>query len=178
VSKISSNCMHIGLRVKDYQASLRFYQQVLGFELMFELSKKDLNETIAKSGVKPPDLTLEEEKDIWLTYLRIKKEQYIELFPVPDEEVAQFEGRQSFFHISLQVDNIVKKVAELKKRGVEIYLTSFDMSRGIPAPEPFVPLRGRCGSLIAWIRDPDGNMIEIMELTDQSMQRKFDFINP
>lgn len=174
MSKISTNCMHIGLRVKDYRASLRFYNEILGFELMFELTKRDLNETLAKSGAETLSLTPEEEKALWLAYLRIKREQYIELFPVSDEEVAQFEGRQSFFHMSFQVDNIVEKVAELKNRGETVYLTSFDMSKGIPAPEPFEPLRGRCGSLIAWIKDPDGNMIELMELTEQSLQRKYD----
>lgn len=174
MDKISGNVMHIGLRVKDYNASYKFYHDILGFEEMFTLYMKDQNETKIQAGEEPIPLTKEEEEQVWLTYLRIKNGQYMELFPVPKEEVSQYYGKQSFFHFSLQVDDLMQAVEKLRKHGVTIYTLHFDIITNTPAPEKFVPLPGRCGSLIAWIKDPDGNMIELMQLTDNSLQKKYD----
>lgn len=174
MDKISNNCMHLGLRVKDYQATMDFYQKALGFEEVFTMYKRDFYQIMRSS----PDGSAIEKKDdddaVWLTYLRIKDEQYLEIFPVPDEEVTQFVDRQSFFHFSLQVDDINIAVAKMKERGIMVYNLHIDALNNHPAPDPFVPVLALCGSLIAWIKDPDGNLIEVMELTGNSRQRLCD----
>ena len=144
--------MHFGLRVKNYRRTLDFYCDALGFKKMFELTKRDLYETMDQ-GVGEAKIRGDEDA-IWLAYLRIKNEQYLEIFPVPDEEVLPYNEKQSFFHLSLQVDDIVETVKEMRKRGVTVYSLHKDIAEGKPAPREFVPLRGRCGSLIAWIQEP------------------------
>ena len=55
---------------------------------------------------------------IWIQYLEAAHEQFIELFP--SKNISQQPG-QSFFHISLQVDDLDAVLAELKTRGVLCY---------------------------------------------------------
>jgi catechol 2,3-dioxygenase-like lactoylglutathione lyase family enzyme len=176
MSKNISGLMHLGLRVKNYRKTLAFYCDALGFEKMFELTKKDLYQTMDQGS---GEVKIRGDEDaIWLAYLRIKDEQYLEIFPVPDEEVLPYNEKQSFFHLSLQVDDIVEKVRALQELGVTVYGLHKAIEEGKPVPPEFVPLRGKCGSLIAWIHDPDGNLIELMQLTDQSLQRQYDQQHP
>ena len=171
IDKISNNCMHIGLRVKDYEATMDFYNKGLGFEEVFTFKKEKLYKMLEEAGNTVPDKS--DADDIWLTYLRIKNEQYLELFPVPREEVSQFND-QSFFHFSLQVDDINAAVAELRKRGINVYSLHIDAINDNPASEKFVPIKALCNSYIAWLKDPDGNLIELMELTNESLQKGCD----
>jgi catechol 2,3-dioxygenase-like lactoylglutathione lyase family enzyme len=171
MEKISSNCMHLGLRVKDYQAAMDFYQGALGFEEIFTMHKRDFYQIMQATADGSAIEKKDDDDEVWLTYLRIKDEQYLEIFPVPGEEVAQFVDRQSFFHFSLQVDDINVAVARMKERGITVYNLHIDALNSHPAPDPFVPVLALCGSLIAWIKDPDGNLIEVMELTSNSRQR-------
>jgi lactoylglutathione lyase len=172
MAKVIKNCLHISFRVKDLEASSRFYHDILGFEKMFTMTKKDLYEIQGQSP--EAAAAMADANTVWLAYFRIKEEQYLELFPVPEEEVAQFEGRQSFMHISLGVESIPDTVTELIKKGVPVYNTSFEMTNGKPLREGFSPYRTKCNSYIAWVADPDGNLIELMQLTDESLQRKAD----
>lgn len=166
-----SGLMHLSLRVKDYQKSLDFYCRGLDFKKMFEYTRRDLYELDPSQATKK---SRGDENDIWLAYLSIKQGQYLEIFPVPGEKVAKYNEKQSFFHFSLQVADVKKTVATLRKRGIKIYKFASDIPGKKAIRGRFVPLRGKCGSLIAWACDPDGNMIEIMELTEKSSQRIYD----
>ncbi len=174
MSDVISGLMHLGIRVKDYKKSVDFYCNGMGFEKMFEYTKKDFYEL---DPSQKPEKSRGDENDIWLAYLRIKPWQYLELFPVPNEQVLQHKD-QSFIHISLQVDNIEETVDKLRKRGIKIYKYGSDISKNKQIPERFEPLIGKCCSKIAWTCDPDGNMIELMELTKQSHQRIYDEKHP
>lgn len=172
--QISNNCMHLGLRVRDYQATMAFYHDAMGFEEVFTLTMRDFYETMSNSEDGKNIQRTKPDDTVWLTYLRIKDEQYLEIFPVEPEEIIPADPRASFFHFSLQVDDIDKAVAQLKEKGVTVYNLHIDALENHPAPEPFKAVTGRCGSRLAWIKDPDGNLIEVMELTEDSMQRKLD----
>lgn len=174
MSDVISGLMHISLRVKDYQKSLDFYCKGLGFERMFAYTRKDFYEM---DPSQKPAKSKGDENDVWLAYLRIKPGQYLEIFPVPAEQVKQYKA-QSFFHFSLQVGNIDETVATLRKRGIKIYKYSSDIAKDKRISGKFVPLIGKCNSRIAWTCDPDGNQIELMELTPQSHQRRYDEENP
>ncbi len=50
MEKISRNCMHLGLRVKDYEATMAFYRDALGFEEIFTLLMRDFYETMELSA--------------------------------------------------------------------------------------------------------------------------------
>ena len=174
MSDVFSGLTHVSLRVKDYQKALDFYCRGLGFEKMFEYTRKDFYELDPSQA---PKESKGDENDIWLVYLRIRPRQYLEIFPVPEEEVVKH-GNQSFFHFSLQVDDIKKTVDTLRKRGIKIYKFSSDIAGDKQIPEIFMPLIGKCRSRIAWTCDPDGNEIELMELTPQSAQIRYDESNP
>jgi len=174
MTQISTNCMHLGLRVKDYQATMAFYRDALGFDEVFTLTMQDFYETMSATEDgqaiernKPADA-------VWLTYLRIKDEQYLEIFPVDPDEIIPADPRASFFHFSLQVDDIDMAVTRLKEKDITVYNLHIDALEGHPAPEPFKAVTGRCGSRLAWVKDPDGNLIEVMQLMPESMQRKLD----
>jgi lactoylglutathione lyase len=171
MTQISNNCMHLGLRVRDHQATMAFYRDALGFEEIFTLTMRDFYETMSNS----PDGQAIERKDdedlVWLTYLRIKDEQYLEIFPVNGEEILPYDPRGGFFHFSLQVDDIDEAVAQLRAKGITVYNLHIDAINDSPAPEKFVAVVGRCNSRLAWIKDPDGNLIEVMQLMPDSMQR-------
>jgi lactoylglutathione lyase len=169
VMAIIRNLTHIGLRVKNLDASIAFYCDALGFEEVFTMKKRVLYDMLAAGGDPVPDRS--DEDSTWLAYLRIHNEQYMELFPVPDEEVAQFTDRQSFFHYSLQCDDIVATVNKIRERGVTVSSLHVDALADRPVPNTFVPVTAPCHSLIAWLKDPDGNLIELMQLVPDSMQR-------
>ncbi|PNV80157.1 MAG: VOC family protein [Dictyoglomus turgidum] len=97
---------------------------------------------------------LEKDGKILLVYLQIAKEQYIELFPA--DKVSQNE-KQSYMHLCLHTDDIFKTVEEIKNKGWKIDVE---------------PQLGLDGNYQAWITDPDGNKIEIMQILPDSLQRR------
>ena len=44
--------------------------------------------------------------------------------------------------------------------------------------DPFTPHMGEDGCLIAWMEDPDGHFIEVMQLSGRSLQEQFEKANP
>lgn len=96
-----------------------------------------------------------EDGSLMLVYLHIAGDRFIELFPggaPPDPE-----RRASFMHLCLLTDDIHATVARLRAEGVPI------------DREPTV---GLDHNWQAWIHDPDGNPIELMQLTAESPQRQ------
>lgn len=173
--QISSNCMHIGLHVRDYEAALAFYRDTLGFQEVFTLSMRDFYETMRHSSAGNRTEAKGDADEVWLTYLRIRDGQYLELFPEHAVDAIPDYAHQSFFHFSLEVEDIDAAVALLRQRGITVYNLHIDAINNLPAPDQFKAVVGRCGSRLAWIKDPDGNLIEVMQLMPESMQRLFDF---
>ncbi len=91
----------------------------------------------------------------WLVYLRVSHGQYIELFP--EKEAAQRE-KQCFSHLCLQVTEIEQEVARLRALGVQVGDVSL----------------GEDGNYQAWLADPDGNRIELMQMQPDGIQRTLD----
>jgi lactoylglutathione lyase len=126
---------HVAVRVADIDRSLAFYTGRLGFPEMLRLHRDD--------------------GSLWLVYLRITDEQYLEVFPDAAGWRAPPEDANGLNHLCLTVDDIEAVVARLAERGVPL----------------FRPLkRGADGNRQAWIEDPDGNRIELMEMASDGMQ--------
>jgi lactoylglutathione lyase len=90
---------------------------------------------------------------LMLVYLHVSGARFIEVFPggpAPDPD-----REQSFKHICLLTDDISAAVERLRENG---------------APIDTEPLLGLDGNLQAWTHDPDGNQIELMQLSPQSPQ--------
>jgi lactoylglutathione lyase len=132
--KISS-LGHVAIRAKDIDASLDFYVNRLGFPEMLRLHYED--------------------GSLFLIYLRITDEQYLELFPNGVGAAAARADAVGLNHLCLTVADIDETVRELGAAGVSL-------SR---------PLKvGADGNRQLWVEDPDGNRIEIMEMAQESMQ--------
>jgi lactoylglutathione lyase len=94
---------------------------------------------------------------LFLIYLRITDTQYLELFPNGVGECAPGREATGLNHLCLTVDNIDVCLAELAAAGVPL-------SRELKT--------GPDGNRQAWIEDPDGHRIEIMEMAQASMQEQ------
>ena len=125
---------HVAIRVKDVERTLDFYTNKLGFAEM---------------------LRLDRDGRLWLVYLRITDEQYLEVFPEGEGERASEREAVGFNHMCLQVPDSEQTVLELDAAGV-----------GLIRPKAL----GADGNWQCWIEDPDGHRIELMQMAADSMQ--------
>ncbi len=95
-----------------------------------------------------------DEGELWIVYLKISDTVFLELFPKSGEAPLQKDGH--FSHLCLEVTNIEQTVFDLEGRGTPV---DADVSLG------------RDGNKQAWTRDPEGNRIELMEMSQNSRQR-------
>ena len=100
---------------------------------------------------------LDRDGRLWLMYLRVTDTQYIELFPEAAGDRAPPREANGLNHICLEVDSIDGVLADLGRVGIPI------------AREKQM---GADGNLQAWIEDPDGNRIELMQMDPNNMQSK------
>src|SRR5687768_3568774 len=120
---------HVAIRVKDVERSLAFYCGKLGLVEMFRLNRDN--------------------GDLWLIYVRIADDQYLEIFPDATGDEAPGPDTNGLNHVCLTVLDIEQTVRRLEEVWVPL----------------FRPLKlGADGNRQAWVQDPDGNRIEIMEM--------------
>ena len=127
---------HIAIRVKDIDAILDFYCNRLGFAEM---------------------LRLDRDGRLWLVYLRITDDQYLEIFPEGEGDRAAAREAVGFNHMCLSVPDIDQAVAELAAAGIDLIRPK---------------VRGADGNLQCWIEDPEGHRIELMQMAENSMQQQ------
>src|SRR5271154_6497807 len=85
---------HVGIYVKDYDESMRFYTQTMGFKEAFTIKDKDGKPT--------------------LTYLQLSKDTFLELAPATAERPV------GLSHIGFWPVDLSGAVAALRQRGVKI----------------------------------------------------------
>jgi catechol 2,3-dioxygenase-like lactoylglutathione lyase family enzyme len=85
---------HVGIYTKDYDESMRFYTQTMGFREAFTIKDKDGKPT--------------------LTYLQLSKDTFLELAPATAERPA------GLSHIGFWPEDLNAAVAALRQRGVKI----------------------------------------------------------
>jgi len=119
---------------------------------------KDIDKTLAfyrdRLGLKEM-FRIEREGKLWLMYLRVTDTQYIELFPDAVGDRAPARDAVGLNHLCLEVDSIDGVLADLAKAGI---------------PLTREKQMGADGNLQAWIEDPDGNRIELMQMCANNMQ--------
>jgi lactoylglutathione lyase len=93
----------------------------------------------------------------WINYLYIGNGQFAELFYNGSVDNPWKEELRGFNHVSLLVDDIHSVVEKIKKEGVEV-------TGG--------PMQGGDNNWQAWLKDPDGIRIELMQIVEDSPQRK------
>jgi lactoylglutathione lyase len=93
----------------------------------------------------------------WLVYLRITDDQYLEVFPGAENDRAPGWDANGMNHMCLSVEDIDAVVERIEAAGISLLL----------------PLKLAVdGNRQAWIEDPDGNRIELMEMDANSLQLK------
>lgn len=91
----------------------------------------------------------------WLVYLRITDDQYLEVFPGAENDRAPGWNANGMNHMCLAVENIDGLVKQIEAAGIPLLM----------------PLKlALDGNWQAWIEDPDGNRIELMEMAADSLQ--------
>jgi len=136
---------HIGICVSDWERSLRFYRDLLGFEYRSELQ-------IAGE----PSTTLLQLPDVELRALYLERDgTRIELLHYPSpghrgDGSPRPMNQLGLTHLSLRVDNLAETLVQLKGAGVRILEpTHID----IPA----------FAAAAIFITDPDGTLIELVQ---------------
>jgi lactoylglutathione lyase len=90
---------------------------------------------------------------LMLVYLHVSGDRFLEIFPNGPEPDAN--RMHSFHHLCLLTDDLRADVERLRQQGIAINVE---------------PKEGLDHNLQAWIRDPDGNAIELMQISDASPQ--------
>lgn len=145
---------HLAFNVVDMDRSLDFYCNGLGLKKIFEII---IPENIAEIFPGSPISVMAGLPGI--AYLQIAPGQFIELFyPKPYTDLLSGGPnleRIGYTHLSLVVDDIYKAADRLKERGITL---DTDITLGPDHTYQF------------WIKDPDGNRIELMQYTEKSFQ--------
>jgi len=126
---------HVAIKVKDIDSTLGFYVDKLGFPEMMRLNRDD--------------------GSLWLVYLRITDDVFLEVFPGAEDNRAPGQGANGVNHLCLVIENL------------DVFCPQLE-SKGIPLTQPIKT--GADGNRQAWIEDPDGNRIELMEMAPHCLQ--------
>lgn len=96
----------------------------------------------------------------WIVYIQIAPGHFIELFPIAaSETLASPDPQSSYNHFCLLVDDLAATLHSLAARGLEV---------------PGSPIQGLDSNWQYWIKDPDGNAIELMQIVPTSPQAAAD----
>ena len=132
---------HIALNVGDMEKTLEFYCGVLGLKHAFTLRNAD--------GVP------------WIEYIKVADNNFIELFYARNKNAAAPEQatvsavNPTFHHICLTVGDI--RAAEKAIDGAGWTVDTR-------------PKQGSDKNWQMWVRDPDGNKLELMQISPESPQ--------
>ena len=143
---MKSKFLHVGLTVKSIDKTYEFYHKYFGFE-------KELELTFSAEFFKKKKVlyALEDGTFAPASFLKSPDGVALELFEfnpqIPFKNAVW--NQPGYHHLCLKVENVPEKVKEMKAGGVDFF---FD-------PEP----RGapEKGEYWVFLRDPDGNMIEL-----------------
>ena len=150
---------HLAFKCRDLKKSVAFYRDVLGFTPKFSLYYGDRVDCLRKTGGNEEEIAkfLPKYHEPWIVYMQISQRQFIELFDPEGADQNCVPNWQSlnYQHLALVVEDIHGAREELSAKGIAI-----DKE----------PSFGMEGTWQMWIHDPDGNKIEFMQYTPDSMQ--------
>jgi catechol 2,3-dioxygenase-like lactoylglutathione lyase family enzyme len=127
---------HVGLSVADLDAQRRFYREALG------LTEVEEEFALAEAGVR--SLILRGPAGLKLELVE-------RLGSAPQEFATPFDGAgtQGYFHWALRVADLDHAFADLLRAG----------ATPVSAPAPAV----RPGARFAYVKDPEGNLLELIQ---------------
>ena len=142
---------HVAIKVADIDNSLRYYRDGLECPEMFRLEKNGR---------------------LWIVYLKLTETQFIELFPDAVGQNPPF-GTNAIDHLCVEVSDLEAVVQQILANGIEVY-------RWVETPAGLDLLSAGADAITwgadenrqAWLRDPDGNRIELMQMMNGNLQEK------
>jgi catechol 2,3-dioxygenase-like lactoylglutathione lyase family enzyme len=151
--------VHVGVGVSNLERSKMFYESVLGFDkLLYEFQGHvpDMDQLIGSPL--PMKLAILERSVPVGRSAGFLPAGAIKLFEVPEYEGQHiYQGRRwgdiGCMELGMDVSNLEAVIAKMKATGVEIYLPPVEIDMG----------SGSKG-MIAYIHDPDGTIIELVEV--------------
>lgn len=162
---------HINITVTDWDKMVDFYCKKCGFDQCFILTKADMGKMFG-NPVAPGDAQIP-----WITYLRVAPNQYLELVNGATKDMpAARPTNGAFHHMAFTVENLEYTAREMAAAGVPLIHSPID--RRPISLEPFECHMGEDKCRIAWMLDPEGNPIEVMEQSGESMQETFEKEHP
>ena len=140
---------HVGITVKDLDASIRFYHDVLGLEFSSEPSPWFEGEGLGKA-VGVPGAALRQVSLL----LGDTMFELLEYKSPPSETTGPLKSNSlGGSHVALFVDDIEAKKAELEAKGIEFYSDVNRVDEGVLAGWRWV-----------YFEDPDGYPLELVEV--------------
>jgi catechol 2,3-dioxygenase-like lactoylglutathione lyase family enzyme len=140
---------HVGITVKDLEASIRFYHDVLGLEFSNEPSPWFDGEALGKAVGVPGGALRQVSLILGDTMLEL-----LEYRSPPSETEAPLKSQsRGASHVGFLVDDIQAKKAELEAKGIEFYSDVNSVDDGVLAGWRWV-----------YFEDPDGYPLELVEV--------------
>jgi lactoylglutathione lyase len=119
--------------------------------------QKSLQFYCEKLGFKKAFEIRDDNGNPWIEYIKVSQGQFIELFYTDGSLSKGDAPGLTYSHVCLEVDDIYEIADSLKGKGLTLDVE---------------PNQGKDLNYQCWVRDPDGNRIEFMQLDPNSPQSK------
>lgn len=153
---------HASFRASDLEASLYFYEECLGLQRAFVITLGEFGPQLIPEDASEEEAAklraeFEARKDeVGIVYLKVAPGQFIELFPGdPLLDKVKTGNRNGYLHLCLEVEDIQAWRRHLMEKGANV---TTEISLGCDNAWQF------------WMKDPDGNEIEMMEYMPNAYQ--------
>jgi catechol 2,3-dioxygenase-like lactoylglutathione lyase family enzyme len=133
---------HVAVGVSDLATAMHFYCDQLGLTEVFRINKPD--------------------GSVLLVYLRVNNNNFVELFPGAAKQTGDTSNLTGLRHLGFIVKNLQETLHTLQKRGVALPDDAFKQAAVVRAD----------GTYLTFLKDPDGNMVEISEFLPDSKEAK------
>jgi catechol 2,3-dioxygenase-like lactoylglutathione lyase family enzyme len=140
---------HCSFRCNDFEKTRAFYRDVLEIPLAFTLRNED--------------------GSVWLSYMEIAPGEFIELFNESYNGKNEWKSK-GHHHTCFLVSDIQEAARTLESKGVLLTHGPVDTQPPFRIPYKFEGKRGQCNSWTFFVQDPEGNEIEFMQYTPESLQ--------
>lgn len=151
-----NDIMHVAFYTGRMDEMMDFYANKLGGEVKVVVRYK----VYAGREDRPAQakIAAEDPERIFNAYIELAPGQFVELFPQKEGQVASdapWNSVLGYSHFALTVDDIHATYEEFQGVGIECDTE---------------PSKGPSGTWQFWTHDPDHNMFEVMQYTDESYQ--------
>jgi len=133
---------HVGVSVSDIGKSIHFYSDQLGLTEIFRMNKPD--------------------GSLWMVYFRVNNNNFFELFPGAEKRSEGPTKEAGFNHVGFFVKDLQATLHTLQDRGYPLAADAFKEAAKVRAD----------GTMLYFIKDPDGNRIELSQILPDSKQAK------